>query len=47
MWCLYTEDQEGVDFDDYELSNIKENALPWWILGIFFEKSKQSNKILI
>jgi hypothetical protein len=28
MWCLYTEDQEGVDFDDYELSNIKENALP-------------------
>jgi hypothetical protein len=23
-----TEDQEGVDFDDYEISNIKENALP-------------------
>jgi hypothetical protein len=31
-----------------ELSNIKENALPWWILGIFFRKiAKQSNKILI
>jgi hypothetical protein len=23
-----TEDQEGVDFDDYELSNMMENALP-------------------